>query len=211
MKIHGIRIYPQSVEVVRGVGAPIFVHGSVSDDYSDFFYAFRPLAALWRGHVFANDFAVGYDERGRREDPMPGLREQFGSSLLGADIDSQLLLLRGDDFEHWGKSMYFCEGAFLPIFRETPSFELLKRLYWGRDFRLTSDTWPSQMRGVLHMWDDIYWQLFTTERSDLDALMRAHTGDPKLEMYFVDLDREFPNPSNQQLQLATLADERIEG
>jgi hypothetical protein len=68
MKIQGIRIYPQSVEVVRGVGAPIFVHGSVSDDYSDFFYAFRPLAALWRGHVFANDFAVGYDERGGRED-----------------------------------------------------------------------------------------------------------------------------------------------
>jgi hypothetical protein len=57
------------------------------------------------------------------------------------------------------------------------------------------------------MWDDIYWQLFTTERSDLDALMRAHTGDPKLEMYFVDLDREYPDPSNQQLQLATVSDE----
>jgi hypothetical protein len=52
---------------------------------------------------------------------MPGLREQFGSSLVAADIDSQLLLLRGDDFERWGKSIHFCEGAFLPVFRGTPT------------------------------------------------------------------------------------------
>jgi hypothetical protein len=211
MKIHGIRIYPQSVEVVRGVDGPIFVHGSVSDDCSDFFYTFGPLASLWRGHVFADDFLIVHDERGGREDPIPGLREQFGSSLIAADIDSQLLLLRGDDFERWGRVMHFCEGAFLPIFREPPPFELLNRLYWSRDFRLSCETWPSQMRAVLHMWDDIYWQIFTTERSDLDDLMRAHADDPKLELYFVDLDREYPDPSNQKLQLATLSDETRKG
>jgi hypothetical protein len=57
------------------------------------------------------------------------------------------------------------------------------------------------------MYDDIYWQLFSTERSDLDALLRAHAGDPKLKMYFVDFDREYPKPSDQDLQLATLSDE----
>lgn len=207
MKIHGLRIYPQSVEVIRGDGAPIFVHGSVSENCSDFFYSFRPLAPAWHGHLFANEFGMSYDEKFKLEDPMPGLREQFGSSLVAADIDSQLLLLRGDDFNRWGASMYFCEGAFLPIFRKQPSFALLKRLYWGRDFRLNSDTWPDEMRAVLHMWDDIYWQLFTTERADLDILLRAHAGDPKLKMYFVDLDREYPDPSNQKLQVATLSDE----
>ncbi len=207
MKIHGLRIYPQSVQVVRGVGAPIFVHGRVSEDCSDFFYAFRSLASVWRGHLIAKDFGVSYDEHMKLEDPKPGLREQFGSSLVEADLDSQLLLLRGDDFERWGASMYFCEGAFLPVFREQPSFDLLKRMYWGRDFRLTSESWPTQMRSVLHMWDDIYWQLFTTERSDLDALLRVHAGDPKLKMYFVDFDREYPDPSNQELQPATLGNE----
>ena|SRR5215469_3240411 len=200
MKIHGIRIYPQSVEVVRGFGAPIFVHGSVSDDCSDFFYTFRPLASLWRGHLFAKDF-TRYGE-----DPMPGLREQFGSSLLAADVKSQLMLLRGDDFAKWGASLDFCEGALLPIFPEPPAFELLNRLFWGRDFRLTSDTWPAGMRAVLHMWDDIYWQYFTTDRPDLDILMQAHAGDPKLEMFFVDLDREYPDPSNQELQPAVLSE-----
>jgi hypothetical protein len=54
------------------------------------------------------------------------------------------------------------------------------------------------------MWDDVYWQLFTTERLDVDALLRVHTSDPKLKMYFVDFDQEYPDPSNQELQVATL-------
>ncbi len=116
------------------------------------------------------------------------------------------MLLRGDDFESWARVVYFAGGAFLPVFRETPPFDALKRLFWG-GFRLTSDTWPSHMRAVLHMWDDIYWQLFTTERSDLDVLIQAHRGDAKLKMYFVDLDVEYPEPSGGTLQSATSADE----
>ncbi len=207
MKIHGLRIYPQSVKIIQGVGAPIFVHGRVSNHCSDFFYIFRPLASLWRGHLFANEFGVSLNENGTLDDPIPQLRERFGSSLFATDLDSQLMLLRGDDFAAWGASLYSSEGAFLPIFKETPTFTLLKRLYWSRDFRLTSDTWPSQMRAVLHMWDDVYWQLFTTNREDLDVLIRVHTGDPKLKMYSVDFDREYPDPSNNELQVAKLSDE----
>lgn len=207
MEIHGLRIYPQSVEVIRGDGAPIFVHGRVSDDCSDFFYVFRPLVAAWRGHVFADSFGVSYDENMMLEDPMPGLREQFGESLLDATLDGQLMLLNGDGFESWGAAARFCEGAFLPIFREPPPFDLARRLYWDQEFRLASANWPDRMRAVLHMWDDIYWQIFTTIRSDINALIRAHGDDPKLKLYLVDFDREYPDPSNQVLLPATLLDE----
>lgn len=203
MKIYGLRIYPKSVKVVKGNNAPVFIHSCVSNDCSDFFYAFRPLASIWRSHIFANDFMVSYDIDMKREDPMPELREKFGSSLVAADLESQVLLLRGDDFEKWGAAMYFCEGAFLPIFSEPPPFNILKDLFWGRDYKLTSESWPATMRAVLHMWDDIYWQIFTTQQADIDVLLRTHADDPKLEMYFVDLDREFPDPSNQKLQPAT--------
>ncbi len=208
MKIHGLRIYPQSVKVIRGNdGSPIFIHGRVSDSCSDFFYIFRSLASVWDEHFFANDLEMCYDEHMNLEDPISDLSEKFGSSFVAADLDSQLLLLRGDGFEQWGSSMYFSEGAFLPIFREQPTFELLKNLYWNQDFHLTSESWPNQMRAVLHMWDGIYWQLFTTERSDIDTLVRIHAGDTNLKMYFVDFDHEYPWPSNQGLQLATLSDE----
>jgi hypothetical protein len=206
MKIHGVRIYPQSTEVVRGYGAPIYVHGRVSEECSDFYYTFGPLASLWQNHFFVKDFVGSYDEKGKLEDPLPGLREEYGGSLIAADVENQLMVLRGDDFESWGAPMYFCEGAFLPIFKEQPAFDMVKRLYWGRDFRLTADTWPSQMRAVMHMWDDIYWQLFTTEPTDLKMLLEAHAGDQKLRMFFVDFDREFPDPSNQKLQPASAAD-----
>jgi hypothetical protein len=204
MKIHGLRVYPHSVNVFRGEGAPIFIHGRISNDRSNFFYIFHPLAALWHGHFFANDFGVSYDEDGSLEDPIPHLRERFGSSLLETDLDSQLMLLSGDGFASWAQALPY-EGALLFVFRELPSFDLLKRLYWSRDFRLTSDTWPPQIRSVLHMWDDTYWQLFSTDRSDLDILIRAHTGNPKLKMYYVDFDREYPFPSNQELQPVVLS------
>jgi len=70
MKVHGVRIYPKSVQVVQGKGAPIFVHGRVNEEVSDFFYIFRPTAPLWKGHLFANGFGLTLGE-----DPLPGLRE----------------------------------------------------------------------------------------------------------------------------------------
>ena len=206
MNIHGLRFYPQSIKMIRPHHEPIFIHGRVSEDCEDFFYIFSPLASVWRGHIFAQTFGVSYDEGLNREDPMPALRGQFGSSLIDADVDSQLMLLRGEDFTRWGASMYFVEGAFLPIFRERPTFELLKRLYWDCEFRLTSETWPGELTSVLHMWDDVYWQIFTTERTDLDVLLRAHSGDSMLKIYSVSIDLEYPDPSNKELLPATHPD-----
>src|ERR1700733_14835091 len=117
LKIHGLRIYPQSVKVIPG-DAPIFVQGSVSEDCSDFFYIFRHLASTWRGHLFADSFGVSYNEDLSLEDPIPSLREEYGASLVDAELDGQLMLLRGDEFALWGEARYCCEGAFLPIFRD---------------------------------------------------------------------------------------------
>jgi hypothetical protein len=206
MKIHGLRFYPQSTQMIRASGGPIFIHGRVSEDCEDFFYIFRPLASVWHGHLFSQAFGISYDEELSREDPMPALRGQFGSSLFAADVESQLMLLRGEHFTLWGAPMYFVEGAFLPIFRRCPTFELLKRLHRDHEFRLTSETWPGELRSVLHMWDDIYWQIFTTEKTDLDELLRAHSGDPMLKIYWVEFDREYPDPSNKELLPATHPD-----
>ena len=193
MKIHGLRLYPQTIDVIPGEGAPILVHGGLSEDSTDLSYLFRPLAPALRDHFVVHDFAISYTERGVREDPMVKLRQRFGSSLLEADEASQLMLLRGEAFETWAEAMFFAGGAFIPVFREAPPFAELKRLFWGGP-PLTSGTWPDQMRALIHMWDDIYWQLFTTERSDVDLLVQAHQVDPKLKLYFADLDLNYPDP-----------------
>ena len=179
MKVHGLRIYR-----------------------NDLLGIFRPVAAAWRGHIFANDFGVNINADGTLEDPLPALGSQYGPALVAADVRRQLVLLRGDDFCRWGASLSGNEGALLPIFRDAPPLELLSRLYWGPDFRLTPYTWPANMRALLQMWDGAYWQIFTTERSDIDALIHAHAGDQKFKMYFVDLEHEYPDPSNQELEIA---------
>lgn len=182
MTVHGLRIYRNDLPGI-----------------------FAPLASAWHGHIFANDFGVIINAKGEVEDPLPGHRAQYGSALLAADVKSPFALLRGGDFARWGKAVSFCEGALLPIFREAPSFELLTRLYYGRDFRLTPETWPATIRAVLQMGDGVYWQMFTTERSDVNAVIRTHEGDPKLKMYVVDLEREYPDPNNQELEIAALS------
>ena len=128
MTVHGLRIYRNELLGIFG-----------------------PLASAWQGHIFANDFGVTINPEGEVEDPLPGLRAQYGSALLAADVKSQFALLRGDDFGRWGKAVSFCEGALLPIFREAPPFELLTRLYYGRDFRLTPETWPTTIRALLQI------------------------------------------------------------
>ena len=104
--------------------------------------------------MVATDFDVSYDEQGTREDPPPRLREGFGESLVGVDLDGQSVLLRGDDFERWGPLLRFYEGALLPIFRGGASPDVVRQVC-SRAVRLTSGVWPSELRAVLHMWDDI--------------------------------------------------------
>ena len=181
MKIHGLRIYR-----------------------NDLLGIFRPVAAAWRGHIFANDFGVNVNADGTLEDPLPALGSQYGPALVAADVTRQLVLLRGDDFCRWGASLSYNEvRKLLPIFRDAPPFELLSRLYWGSDFRLTPDTWPNNMRALLQMWDGaVLADLHDRAVGDIDVLIRAHAGDQKFKMFFVDLEREYPDPSNQELEIA---------
>ena len=134
---------------------------------------------------------------------MPALRGQFGSSLFAADVDSRLMLLRGEDFTRWGACMHFVEGL-SPHLPGCPTFKLLKRLYWDHEFRLTSENWPGELTSVLHMWDDIYWQILP-RRKPTSTSCFAFRG-PMLKIYWVEFDRKYPDPSNEELLPATHPD-----
>jgi hypothetical protein len=190
MQVHGLRICLPSAEVADGQATAMVVHERLQHGGSDFHYLFQELAPTLRGRTVVTEFGVESDSGGLI-DPMVGLRSQYGADLVVAHLETQTVALRGDGFERWSGSMEFVEGAFLLIFDEQPSVELLRKV-WHSDFQLTSATWPPQMRALLHMWDDLYWQFFTVVRADIDALVRAHAGDPKLRMYLVDIDLDYP-------------------
>jgi len=96
---------------------------------------------------------------------------------------------------------HFTNCGCLPVFHQPPRFDLLRQLFWSPDFRFTRATWPFGVNFLLHEWDGgVYRQMFSAHAADLQVLIDAHRNDTRLEMYQVDLDREYPKPSNQQLQ-----------
>ena len=206
MKIHGIRFYPQTVAIKpTGAGALIF-HGTLSKKFSDLYYIFRPLESDWTNLVLEANCVTLLGEACEEDQVIARLRARLGSGLEGVDIERLLALVRGSSFPMWAPQARSHQAEFIPVFKELPSPQFRKRFH-SASVKLRSSKWPKEMRALVHMWDDAYWQLFTTERTDINALIRAHSRDPKLKMYTVDFDLEYPEPGNTKLQPATLSDE----
>jgi len=45
----------------------------------------------------------------------------------------------------------------------------------------------------------MFWQLFSVDQRDIDSLVSSHLSNPKLKMFFVEFDSEYPNPTNKEL------------
>lgn len=193
-QIEGVRIYgsPTDATDQRNRQRP----------RSEFQRLFERCESLWQGHSIVMDFGVTIGEGGQVENPVPGLKAEFGNSLVAADLESRLLMLDGNCFELWAPHLAHHPGTILTVFRRQPSLKQLRRLYWDRSFRLTSETWPTQMRAVLHEWDDTFWQLFSCVSSDIEGIVRTHGNDDGLSIHPVQIEREFPNPSNAKLKRA---------
>jgi hypothetical protein len=125
------------------------------------------------------------------------LKERFGAALKDADVRTQLMLLEGDKFDEWAPK--FADAGLFVLYERAPQFHHVKELVWSRSFHLSEGNWPKGMTSLVHLWDDIYWQFFTTNPADIDVLIQAHREDPRLHMYFVDIDAEYPDPSNKPL------------
>ncbi|MDJ0847384.1 MAG: hypothetical protein QNK04_03280 [Myxococcota bacterium] len=204
-EIRGVRIQPDSTQVGQVAGAPIFFHGRVSEDCSDFWYIFRCMVPVFDGLLVADEFSGGLDESGNRVEQRPLLEARYGRHLAACDEQHQLMLLRGSGFMSWGRSRDFCQGAFLPVFDEAPSSDTLHQLFRGSDAEIRSGAWPDPMRALIHMWDDIYWEYYSREPSDIDRLLLAHQDDRNLTLHGVDIREDYPNPRDVELPAARLA------
>jgi hypothetical protein len=199
-QIYGIRFYPQTVKIVQGIGAPICLHDRLAERTSDIHYIFRPLGEFLRSKFITDDFCVCYDERGILEDPVPGLKERYAQNLVGWDLKRQIVFLDGSAFDVWGPNVYSCEGAFHQVFEKGILGGAVGEIHELDDALADfQDAWPDGLCSIIHMWDDIYWQYFTVDHSEIDLLVEAHRRDTRLKMFEVDVRKEYPDPSNEDL------------
>lgn len=200
MRVYGIRVCPQSWLLPQSEGE------SEGENTTDFWYIFKHLAPRWPDCYFAAGFETVSTNRSGIEDPIQALRERYGPDFLAANLQRQTLLLRWAAFELWAVSKLSNEGFAVDVFKGPLSSGDADRLFRPNGLRSISGHWRPNQQAIIHCWDDIYWQMFTTDRSAINELIRIHDGDAKLKLYAVDFAHEFPEPSNRELQPAKILD-----
>jgi len=170
---------------------------------SDFLYIFRAIAPQLSNLLVARAFSSEVSGSGQVIPQRPHLEEEYGESLVDLDEERQLMLLDGSRFLSWASKFRCQEGEFLPVFEEAPKFELLETLFWRSDEDIQAGRWPQEMRSLIYMWDDIYWEYFSTRRADVETLIATHYGDDRLSLHISDISVDYPEPRNLELSRAT--------
>jgi hypothetical protein len=191
----GLRFYRSSVRQTRGNGVPILVHGQIEPGRSDFDVIFRCLYPRWKPLCILSEHWRFEPEQ--RRDMLRHVR----GGMIWANGDTSLILHHARVLERRGRSMQEFEGNTLLLYAEPPP----ETLSWEEYLCIAGHgerSYPAAIRTVLHNFDGIYWEIYSTDPSDLDLLISEHRGNDALQMFRVEFGADFPTPGNRSLQRA---------
>jgi hypothetical protein len=196
--VPGIRFYPSSISVDPNGGTPIFMHGTIQEKRSDFDFIFEPLYPLWKDFVFLDNSGLFhiYDSDLTREEE-DRLCEKRDSYVIRREKDhfgNTLELMACSVFGEFGKYVYEFEGAGFCVLEPGISIECALRIekeVWGLR---TLQELPQGVICLLHNWDGVFWQIFSTDLKYLNILQAVHGGSKVVPAYWVELSEDFPNP-----------------
>jgi len=199
MKIFGIRFYPTSIPVDSNGDAPIFLHGTVEDNRSDFDLIFEPFYSMWEDFVFLDDDrSIRIFDSKLSEEEEESLYAEMDSYILDSrkngEWQSDSNLVKSSIFQKFGKYVYEFEGGGFCLLREgTPLDRALEidHQIWAPE-RL--EDLPEEVICLIQNWDGVFWQIFTKEVTYLQKLCAVHGNSEALPAYWVELSKDFPNP-----------------
>lgn len=200
MKIPGIRFYPTSITVDSDGGAPIFLHGTVEEDRSNFDLIFKPLYPMWENFIFLDeDDSIRIFDNELSEEEEESLYGEMKNYILDSrkngEGQSTSDLYRCVIFEKFGKYVYEFEGGGFCLLREGTSLEraleIEAQIWWPKE-KLTE--LPEEVVCLIQNWDGVFWQIFTKEDAYLEKLCAVHCNFDALPAYWVELSKDYPNP-----------------
>jgi hypothetical protein len=192
----GIRFYPSSILVEWDDGTPLFIHGTVQKQRSNFDLIFEPLYPLWKDCVLFDHDADLF----RIFDP--DLTEQQEAHLYNR-LDSYVIeryygrarrLMACAVFGEFGRYVYEFEGTGFCVFEPGTSIEQAVSIdneIWGQ---ASPQSLPQGVVCLLQNWDGVFWQIFSSSPDYLKVLQAAHGGSQVLSPYWVELAQDFPSP-----------------
>jgi hypothetical protein len=189
----GIRFYQSSLTVDNSGSEPIFIHpGQIDRRKSNFDYIFRPIYPRLADLLYAeekNDWSIRCDDRVlvlyekqtifsiENWQIMPGaVIERFGKFILD-DWNTLVFFEPDTNYESIG-NITSC------ILSQQPD-----------QFTLNDST-----QLCIQNWDGIYWQIFDKNPTTIDILRDHHSSNSQLELYLVNYEQEFPDPSDLPLE-----------
>jgi len=202
--VSGIRFYPSSISVEPGVGAPIYLHGTIQEKRSDFDLIFEPLYPLWKDFIFVDDSPlIRIFDSDLTQEQEDDLYRKLDSFVIQTDKDqygNTQNLMKCTVFREFGKYVYEFEGAGLCVLEPSVTLERALRIeneVWGQS---SLKNLPQGVICLVQNWDGVFWQIFSNDQSYLKILQAAHGKSEALPAYWVDLSEDFPNPRGSSPQ-----------
>jgi hypothetical protein len=193
----GLRVCSQAIRLLDGPGADIVIHDSIEESRSDFDYIFSPAYALWKGMYIVDHYRNYYGGSDDRDELVPFLKNFYGDGFHSFDTREALVASRTEHIHHWGP--YLTDGMwrFFVIVRDYVDFGLIGKHYYQGKETLKNGVWPRNFHTVIQCYDGMFWQVFSRDETVITVLKEHHRLDPQLVMYYVCMEDEFPEPSDE--------------
>jgi hypothetical protein len=198
--VAGLRFYRKSVCVESNRGTPVFRHGSIESGRSDFDLIFRCLYPRWIRKVFVDPYCSGDDEY------ISELKGKFGDKLLWATPATSVRAFRATALDSLGFGIPEFDSCELLVYNIQPNASLTFEELAIPQYADGRNEWRDGLHCVLHNFDGVYWELFSTDQGDYRKLLETHSQNGALTMYWVDFQADYPTPRNFELRPAILQD-----
>jgi len=197
--MQGLRFYNQAIEEQNWSGAAAFIHHPLTGNHSDFSYLFNGVLPLLNGGwIFPRDMVWSCDDYDSEAVVKTiGQLEQFPGAL-SSDRLGELANHVDDDWN----TVFVHHNP-----KKADALQSRKQLNRsGSDYGVLQNMIESGEVTLMHSWDGVFWQIFSSHPGVISQLIKQHCDDKKLAVYCVNFAMEYPNPSNQKLQLVQPAD-----
>jgi hypothetical protein len=189
----GIRFYQSSLTVDNSGGETIFIHpGRIDRRRSNFDYIFRPIYPRLADLLYAeekNDWSIRCDDR-----VLELYEKQTISSIENWQIMPGSVIARFGKFilDDWNTLVFFEPDTNHESIVDITSCILSQQ---PEQFTLNDST-----QLCIQNWDGIYWQIFDKNPKTIDILRDHHSSNSQIELYLVNYEQEFPDPSDLPLE-----------
>jgi hypothetical protein len=189
----GIRFYQSSLTVDYSSSEPIFIHpGRIDRRRSNFDYIFRPIYSRLGDLLYAeeqSDWLIRCDDR-----VLTLYEKQTISLIENWQIMPGSIISRFGKFilDDWNTLVFFEPDTNYESIVDITSCILSQQ---SEQFTLNDST-----QLCIQNWDGIYWQIFDKNPTTINILRDYHSSDSQLELYLVNYEQEFPDPSDLPLE-----------